>query len=633
MDEYQKTLEAIRRIGCDTLAHAMLILPKTHIDRTVAQYALRRAPHSLGLFRARICGWKPLDSDGKPKYTPYPACIEFILQFADTNEMPVRFYGLTLEQAKVIGKEPEIVFDAILGQGYGGLKLTGASVSMETGRVDPIYVGAQGQVAGSVIEEAVNAAIADPNAVKEAVSMVENIGPLKNVLRLHRITPVQLLRSLHRPATLNNARLALQIARRSVVDEIRSFASLGANLHGLAQPAGYNIDQALIEMVGAQPETLSQDQRTALNVIRKSVNNESGSRILLNGDVGCGKTLVFLLGIAAVAQASAGKVAVIVPSDLVAQQIHREAVARFAALKPLLVTASSTLVPEAITEGGQIIIGTQALLGQGQGLHLKALVIDEQHKFSVAQRQQLASDGTHIIEASATPIPRSLALALFDGWREARITRSPVVKKIRSRIINATDRSIVANIVKKHCASGKRAMFIYPKVKGDGSTVTDAADRLQKWAPGIVTMLHGQLKPQQKAQALEDFRSGKCPIIVASTAVEVGVDVKDIGVMVVNDADRFGVSQLHQLRGRLVRNGGEGDFVMLAKEKLAKSTRARLEAVAQHSDGFILAERDLELRGFGDLLGEMQSGKSAGTFKLPRLEAADFLERPSVGQG
>lgn len=626
------TLDAIKRIGCDSLAHALLILPKTHIDRTKAHCVLADAPHTLGLFRARIQSWKPLDSSGNVKFSPFPACIEFGLQFADGLEIPVKFFGLNTDQAKALKEESEIVFDATLSKSHGGFRLMGATVSMETGHVDPVYVGAQGQVSGTVIEEAVQAAIADPSAIEQAAQMVNGIAPLKNVLRLHRINAVQLLRSIHRPTTLNNARLALQIARRSVVDEIRSHASLGANLRGLALRPQYNIDEALIAFVGEQPETLSQDQRQALNVIRKAINNETGSRILLNGDVGCGKTLVFLLAIAAVAQSSGGKVGVVVPSDLVAQQIHREATARFAGLNPLLVTAASALDAQTITDSGQIIIGTQALLNQGQdaGLHLKALVIDEQHKFSVAQRQQLADDKTHIIEASATPIPRTLALALFDGWREARITRSPVEKRIRSRIIGQDDRSTVANIVKRHCGLGKRAIFIYPKVKGEGATVTDAANRLQKWAPGIVTMLHGQLKPEQKAQALEDFRSGKCPIIVASTAVEVGVDVKDIGVMVVNDADRFGVSQLHQLRGRLARNGGEADFLMLAKPKLAKTTRARLEAVARHADGFSLAERDLEIRGFGDLLGEMQSGKSTGTFKLPRLEAADFLARPSI---
>jgi ATP-dependent DNA helicase RecG len=221
-----------------------------------------------------------------------------------------------------------------------------------------------------------------------------------------------------------------------------------------------------------------------------------------------------------------------------------------------------------------------------------------------------------------------LALALFDGWSYAVINHSPVHKEIRSKVVDADDgRDEVTQMIKGHLMAGRKVIFLYPVVsEKKAGSVQDRAKAMEARFPSMVAALHGKLKPEQKIQALEDFRSSKCPIIVASTAIEVGVDVPDVGMMVVSGADRFGASQLHQLRGRLVRNGGLGDFVMLAPKTMAKDTRARLQALVDYADGFALAEKDLALRGFGELLGEMQKGgKGATLLKLSRLEPEDFL--------
>lgn len=239
----------------------------------------------------------------------------------------------------------------------------------------------------------------------------------------------------------------------------------------------------------------------------------------------------------------------------------------------------------------------------------------------------LAHAHTHIIEASATPIPRSLALAIFDGWKQVKIINGPVPKQIRSSVATPRHRGSVVGLVRQHIDMGKKIIFLYHRVTGEGASVIDAGKRLSERFPSKVSILHGKLKPDEKQKALTAFATGEQPIIVASTAVEVGVDVADIGLMVVSNADKFGVAQLHQLRGRLARNGGSADFVMMVDKEIKGDTRERLEALCNYADGFSLAERDMEIRGFGDVFGEFQSGKFTGTFKLPRLDVADFMRQ------
>lgn len=222
-----------------------------------------------------------------------------------------------------------------------------------------------------------------------------------------------------------------------------------------------NIDGDLIRLVHAQPEILSHGQRVALNRIRQAVISAL-VRVLLNGEVGSGKTLVFLLALASVAQASGGRTArSYSPVDLVAAHIDRAAMARFPHLCPSLVTGGT----DTFQEGTQMVVGTQALLNRVATIAptpLAMLVVDEQHKFSVDQRNGLVGPGTHVIEASATPIPRSLALALFDGWVEARIPDRPVAKTIHSHLCTDAEKKRVELLIKSHVQAGRKAILLYP---------------------------------------------------------------------------------------------------------------------------------------------------------------------------
>lgn len=612
--------ESLASLGCDTPATALLALPKGYIDKSRFISAIASAPtEEVVLFRATLSSFTMIDRLGNETKNPKSNMASVNLNFPDVRGLQVRLFGVSLDDMKKL-RGGEIFIQGLLRMTGKGPLLFNSALSNFTGRVEPQYLGVPGQVAGEKIQRAIQTALAEPDAIEEAAKIVAGIQPIAELLQAHGITPRQLIRDLHAPSTLAAGNKALAIARKSVVAEIRHAARSGID-QGPDEPARYNVDTHLIAAVKAQKETLSLDQRKALNAIRLELNRKSGVRILLNGDVGTGKTLVFLLAIAAVARTSRNPVAVVVPSDLVARQIHGQAQARFPDLKPSLITAGAA----APDKHSKMLIGTQAMFNVPAMKKLEALVIDEQHKFSVEQRQMLAHAQTHVIEASATPIPRSLALAIFDSWTQVKLINGPVPKQILSYIATPANRSGVVGLVRQHLKAGKKIIFLYHRVTGEGASVKDAGQRLSEHFPGLVSVLHGKLKAADKQKALNAFASGEQPIIVASTAVEVGVDVPDIGLMVVSNADRFGVAQLHQLRGRLARNGGAADFVMMVDKQPKGETLERLQALCQHADGFSLAERDMQIRGFGDILGEYQSGKFKGTFKLSRLDVSDFI--------
>lgn len=608
----------LQSLALPTLSHVLLCLPHQYVDRKRAFDSLSQAPLNRPvMLRVHFRSFRALDREGNATRNRFPTSIEWQLSLPDSSSVSTRMFGMTVDQAETIeGKNGTI--EAQIIQSMGGRYLRGARPQRMTGRVDAIYTGIPGKVSGEVIAAVIEDQWSSEQAINEAADALMLSPVIRDSLAARSRSPASLIRAIHRPDSVEQGERALGFARQCAIDEVRYGAQ--ASVRAKMGPARFAIDAPLIDAVAAQPETLSESQRRALNTIRKAINLQQSARVLLNGDVGSGKTLVFCLAAVAVARASKGLAAILVPNEIVARQIHELTAARFPDLKPQLCTAEAgDIDPEA-----RLLVGTQALLHRELTQPLSILVIDEQHKFSVDQRMQLVGESTHVIEASATPIPRSLALALFDGWTQARIAGSPVEKSIQTHILRESERNAAIDLVRHHLQEGRRCIFLYPRVKGKGS-VTERAKALNERFPNRVAVIHGKLKPAEKEAALQQFRSGQAPIAVASTAVEVGVDVPDVGMMVISEAERFGLTQLHQLRGRLVRNGGRGDFVMMTAETTKRATLERLQALRKHSNGFDLAEADLKLRGFGDVLGDMQTGKALGTFKLTRLVAEDFL--------
>lgn len=223
----------------------------------------------------------------------------------------------------------------------------------------------------------------------------------------------------------------------------------------------------------------------------------------------------------------------------------------------------------------------------------------------------MAAEYTHILEASATPIPHAIASTLYAGIDVLRLHTSPVSRNIVSSLEDGASHKRISADIKETIAQGHKVAIIYPRVNAQSDvSVERAAVEIETAMPGTVAMVHGKLPEQQIRETLDAFRRGDKKILVASSIVETGIDVPDIRLMVVRDAERFGAAQLHQLRGRLARNGGSAKFIMMIDSihGAQEFTLQRLKAVRDISDGFKLAEEDMVIRGFGDLLGEQQNG-------------------------
>jgi ATP-dependent DNA helicase RecG len=382
------------------------------------------------------------------------------------------------------------------------------------------------------------------------------------------------------------------------------------------------------------PFKLTDGQRQALAEIVADLQKPWPMQRLLQGDVGAGKTIVALVA-ALVAMESGFQVAFMAPTEILAEQ-HLGTLSRWlastrhrVALLSSRITAAErrTLLP-AIERGDvHLVVGTHALVQEQVRFHALALVvIDEQHRFGVMQRATLAAKGLHpdVLVMTATPIPRTLALTEC-GDMEVSVIRGlpPGRKPVRTLVKPDSRRSDVYDLVRREIHAGRQAYVIYPLVeeseKVDLKAATAMAEHLARDVfPDLkVALVHGRMKADDKAAVMQGFAAGTVHILVATTVVEVGVDVPNATVMVVEHAERFGLSQLHQLRGRVGRGSEESVCVLLYQAPWSEDARERLKAMAETNDGFVIAERDLRLRGPGDFFGTRQHG-------LPQLRAGDL---------
>ena len=382
------------------------------------------------------------------------------------------------------------------------------------------------------------------------------------------------------------------------------------------------------------PFKLTDGQRQALAEIVAGMQQAWPMQRLLQGDVGAGKTIVALLA-ALVAMENGFQAAFMAPTEILAEQ-HFGNLARWlattrfrVALLSGRVTAAErrTLLPAIARGDVHLVVGTHALVQEPVTFRALALaIIDEQHRFGVVQRAALADKGLHpdVLVMTATPIPRTLALTECGDMEVSAIRGLPPGRTpVQTLVKPDTRRDEVYTLVREEVARGRQAYVIYPLVeeseKVDLKAATAMAEHLARDVfPDLqVALLHGRLKSEEKERVMHAFAAGRVHVLVATTVVEVGVDVPNATVMVVEHAERFGLSQLHQLRGRVGRGSHASVCVLLYQTPWSTDARDRLKAMAETNDGFIIAERDLELRGPGDFFGTRQHG-------APRLRAGDL---------
>ncbi len=454
---------------------------------------------------------------------------------------------------------------------------------------------------------------------------------------------------IHRPEVHDDHRRA---AERLKFDEfVRMQVGLVARKRALEQEQTgirHRLDGPLVEAFHAGlPFGLTGDQQRAIDEILRDLAAPAPMHRLLQGDVGSGKTVVALSALLVAVQGGY-QGAFMAPTEVLAEQHH---LTSRRLLEELSVPSEATLVGERpvrvelltnrtgaadrrrIVDGLQagevdIVVGTHALIyGEVDFPRLGVAVIDEQHRFGVEQRELLRGKGEEpdVLVMTATPIPRTAAMLVYGDLDKSELREMPPGRTpVTTQVIGPSplERTAAYQRLRVEVEAGRQAYVVCPLVEGSPRTEAKAAteelDRLgeEELAGLRLGLLHGQLPAREKEAVMDAFRAGEVDVLVATTVVEVGVDVPNATVMIVEDADRFGLSQLHQLRGRIGRGGGES-WCFLFADPSTPEADARMEAVAGSTDGFLLAERDLEIRGAGEVFGERQAGFS--DLKLGRI--------------
>lgn len=502
--------------------------------------------------------------------------------------------------------------------------------------VEPVY-GLTAGLSPRILRKSIEAAVARvpemPEWMDDALLTKQGFG-----------TAAESFRALHDPRDATDLDPQAPARRRLAYDEfLAGQLSLALVRQRLRKVAGVPVHATGVlsrPVVDALPFSLTNSQSTAIADILKDMAGTDRMLRLLQGDVGSGKTMVALMAMLAAVE-SGGQAVLMAPTEILARQ-HHATLARMAAPAGIVIDVLTgrtkgkerDAIVERIASGEtRMVIGTHALFQDTVSYkELTLAVVDEQHRFGVHQRLRLTAKGIspHMLVMTATPIPRTLVLAAFGDMDVSKLTEKPAGRKPIQTVTIPTER--VDDIVDRLDAAlreGKKAYWICPLVEeSEAVDVMSAEERYESLAKRFgnnVGLVHGRMNGAEKDAVMLAFKNGEIRLLVATTVVEVGVDVPDATIMVIEHAERFGLAQLHQLRGRVGRGDEASTCILLYKGPLGETGRARLSILRDSEDGFLIAEEDLKLRGEGELLGTRQSGTPG--FRIASLEAhGDLLE-------
>lgn len=468
-------------------------------------------------------------------------------------------------------------------------------------------------------------------AVKQALTFYEfeqEYYPEEIMNRYHLMSYREAICNLHFPLDYDTM---LQARKRIVFDEFFSFLLLlqknkdvNANIPNLFPMKDV---EEINRFLNSMPFQLTKAQSKVWEEINRDLSGDYSMNRLVQGDVGSGKTIVAVLALLkCVCNGYQG--AMMAPTEVLATQ-HYETICGYVekydlSFRPVLLVGSMTAkekrsVYEKIESGEvKLIIGTHALIQDKVNYHSLALVItDEQHRFGVRQREKLAQKGMtpHVLVMSATPIPRTLAIILYGDLHISVIDELPAERlPIKNCVVNTSYRPKAYEFIAKQVSMGRQAYVICPMVEEgeleEAENVMEYAQKLRAALPSslVIEPLHGKMKPAEKNRIMEAFGKGLIHVLVSTTVIEVGINVPNAAVMMVENAERFGLAQLHQLRGRVGRGAFQSYCIFISSNE-KKETMQRLEILNKSNDGFFIASEDLKLRGPGDLFGIRQSGE------------------------
>jgi ATP-dependent DNA helicase RecG len=541
----------------------------------------------------------------------------------------VVFFGLVERDAMasrlLVMRSPQ--YEVVVGDEHGGV---------HTGRIVPVYekLGpltvkplrrVLAHLAGQVPVDLPDPLPAD---LRERLAIV---GRGEALRRVHLPGEAERLEELNAFRSPGHVRLILEELLLFQLGLARRRSGLRAERKRAAFEVEERARQAVKRIL---PFPLTGAQRRVLREIADDLRSPHPMNRLVQGDVGSGKTLVALLAMVVVLE-NGYQSAFMAPTEILAEQ-HFLTLRRLLKRCPYRVELLSSAVKgrergEALARiasgEAQIVIGTHALIQEGVSFaRLGLAVADEQHRFGVLQREDLRRKGydADVLVMTATPIPRTLALTAYGDLDLSIVDEKPPGRTpIRTLIRPASGRREVLDLVKRAVAEGSQAYVVYPLVEEsekleDVKAATEASAEWASALPGVrVGLLHGRMRSTEKEEAMGAFSRGETQVLVSTTVIEVGVDVPNATVMVIEHAERFGLAQLHQLRGRVGRGAASSTCVLLAHGRLSEVARARLDVMASTEDGFAIAERDLEIRGPGDFFGTRQWGMP--TFRVAHL--------------
>jgi ATP-dependent DNA helicase RecG len=545
--------------------------------------------------------------------------------------------------------EIEILPAATLPSAPATGQVSGSSAELDADRtLAAIHVGRRVPVYRKIsdlrpkqLREIIHAVL---NAIPD--SAIAETLPVELRKRYQLPSRAEALRQIHFPpeeASLSDYERARSPAHRRLIFEELFWLALALLVkrgHRLkeSKSARIKIDDAMKRRIGSVlPFKLTDAQRKVVKEIFKDMRSDAPMNRLLQGDVGSGKTIVALIAMLA-AMENGLQAALMVPTEILAEQ-HARNIKRMLAKTPYRVELLSGSMKSSVKRGlhqaivsGEInaCVGTHALIQESVAFNKLGLaIIDEQHRFGVMQRAALRARGSNpdVLVMTATPIPRSLAMTVYGDLDVSIIDemppgRTPVATKVFAD--NPSDRKEVKQLLTREMRSGRQVYVVYPLVdESEKMDLRDATRRYEYLRDQVfpkfsVGLLHGRMKPEEKDEVMRRFVGGAINLLVSTTVIEVGVDVPNASVMVIEHAERFGLSQLHQLRGRVGRGAEQSYCVLLASEKQTEVARERLGIMEETNDGFRIAEKDLELRGPGEIMGTRQAG-------LPEFRIANLV--------
>ena len=617
-----KTAERFEKLGILTLSDLLCHYPRRYLDFS-KPYSIAEAPSDTEcVVKAEVFA--------KPggRILPGGRRMERITAGDDVSSLEVTWFN-----------NPYAVQKLELGQEYyfQGI-VTGGMLRRQM--VNP-QVRTDAQVASSPFEAVypqteglTSSAIA--KCVRQLLPHVELLpDPLPpGMLKKYRLLPkADAVRAIHCPASEEEA----FAARRRLIYEELLVLQLGIGRmknHGAASTGAPMQKADASPFWDALPFSPTGAQRRAVEEILTDMAGETSMNRLLQGDVGSGKTLVAAAAIWACIRAGY-QAALLAPTEILASQ-HAENLNRLLSpfgMRVALLTGGMKAAPRRTTlaairdDEADLIVGTHAILSEGVDFaRLGLAVVDEQHRFGVRQRGLLAEKAAnpHLLVMSATPIPRTLGLLMYGDLDISILDELPPGRKpVKTRCITGKKRADLYGFLDREIDSGRQVYIVCPAIEDAGGSGLNAVksyyeDIAKAYLPDRrVGLMHGRLKPKEKAEVMDDFKSGRLDALVSTTVIEVGVDVPNATVMVIENAERYGLSALHQLRGRVGRGAAES-WCFLVSDNASESVQKRLKFLCSTSDGFAVAQYDLETRGPGDFFGSRQHG-------LPTLQIADLM--------